>query len=228
MLWSAWRWYNYCDGGSAWAWWPAYLSFWDRVCNLGLPEFERLRHYEAAAIHGSYRFMHKKFWIVCDRPTVIGRDEQNRAHCDTGPQLAWADGYALYHIHGVRVTKQIVEAPETLTADQIRNETNAEVRRVMLSRFGEARYLDEIGAELIHEDEFGKLYRAEIPNDEPLVMVRVMNSTPEPDGSIKPYTLRVDPRCTTAQDAVASTWRYSDTGVRVFPSAADYRPAVET
>ena len=30
-------------------------------------------------------------------------------------------------------------------------------------------------------------------NDEPLVMVKVMNSTPEPDGSFKPYFLRVHP-----------------------------------
>ena len=47
--------------------------------------------------------------------------------------------------------------------------------------------------EKIAEDEFGELYRSELPGDEPLVMVKVINSTPEPDGSSKPYFLRVHP-----------------------------------
>jgi len=41
----------------------------------------------------------------------------------------------------------------------------------------------------------GELYFAEVPGDEPLVMVKVMNSTLEPDGSPKPYFLRVHPQC---------------------------------
>lgn len=166
--------------------------------------------------------------LLSERPTACTTDLQGRLHNEAGPALGYGDGYGLWAIHGVRVSQRVIEQPETVTAEQIRDEPNAEVRRVMLARFGESRYLDEIGAELEHEDEFGQLYRARIPGDEDLVMVRVMNSTPEPDGSIKPYTLRVDPSCHTAQDAVASTWRYSDTGARVFPRAEDYQPAVET
>jgi hypothetical protein len=37
-------------------------------------------------------------------------------------------------------------------------------------------------------------------------MVKLRNSTREPDGSFKPYWLRVDPRCETAHAAVAWTW----------------------
>jgi hypothetical protein len=57
-------------------------------------------------------------------------------------------------------------------------------------------------------------------NDEPLVMVKVVNSTPEMDGSFKDYFIRVDPNCRpmlddnkfgdpqelTARNAVASTF----------------------
>ncbi|MGH9553254.1 MAG: DUF6745 domain-containing protein [Terriglobales bacterium] len=37
-------------------------------------------------------------------------------------------------------------------------------------------------------------------------MVRVINSTPEPDGSYKHYFLRVPPEITTAKSAVAWTF----------------------
>jgi hypothetical protein len=87
----------------------------------------------------------------------------------------------------------VIERPEALTVKDIRQEKNAEVRRVMLTRYGWARFIVDSGAKRIAEDEFGELYRTEIINDEPLVMVKVMNATAEPDGSYKPYFLRVDP-----------------------------------
>jgi hypothetical protein len=51
------------------------------------------------------------------------------------------------------------------------------------------------------------LYRAEIPGDEPLVMVRVLNSTPEADGSRKAFFLRVPPDMSLAQAVV---WMSAD------------------
>ena len=42
--------------------------------------------------------------------------------------------------------------------------------------------------------------------DEPLVMIEVINSTQEPDGSFKTYFLRVPPNCETAKEAVAWTF----------------------
>ena len=220
-------WSSYSNGGNMWSGWVAYLSFFRDVARLCLPQYEAFQHYESAAVHGGYRFTHKRFWIVSDRPMTIGRDDQNRPHCDDGPQLAWRDGFATYYWHGVKVTRQIIEATETLTATQIQAETNAEVRRVMLTRFGEARYIQDIGAVPVHTDEFGALYRVPVQDDEPIEMVRVLNSTPEPDGSTKNYWLRCEPGSKTAQEAVASTWRYPD-GTRVFPRATDYTPMMET
>lgn len=124
----------------------------------------------------------------------------------------------------------MVEAPETITAAEIQAEPNAEVRRVMLERFGAARYIQEIGAKEIDRDldQYGArrvLYQAEMDGDEPLVMVQVVNSTPEPDGTYHEYWLRVDPRCRTAREAVASTARWPD-GRRVF--SFNETPRVET
>ncbi len=116
----------------------------------------------------------------------------------------------MYAWHGVRVRRYIIERPGEITIDAIKSEQNTEIRRVMIERYGLSRYLLDSGAVKVHGDETGELYRTEIPDDEPLVMVKVLNSTPEPDGSKKPYFLRVPPQLTTARDAVAWTFGYEN------------------
>src|SRR5574343_503673 len=48
--------------------------------------------------------------------------------------------------------EQIVMHPETLTLDQIENETDVETRRIMIQRYGVAKYLTETGAKVIDSD----------------------------------------------------------------------------
>jgi hypothetical protein len=114
-----------------------------------------------------------------------------------------------------------------LSTEQILGETNAEVRRVMIDRFGAERLLEQADARVldeVHEPPFpglldAKLYRLDVPDDEAIVMVKCRNSSPEPDGSFKDYWLRVAPECKTAHQALAWTW-----GMDV----NEYRPLVET
>jgi hypothetical protein len=131
----------------------------------------------------------------------------------------YPDGWGIWAIHGVRVSQQVVEQPSTITVAQIEAEKNAEVKRVMVDRYGQARYLVDSGAQQIHADDYGVLYRKEIPGDEPLVMVKVVNSTAEPDGTYKDYFLRVPPTIMTARAAVAWTFEKEE---------ADYEPAIQT
>lgn len=263
-----------------------------------------------------------EFVILSERPVINEVDEQGRLHNESGPAIGYKDGYGLWAIHGVRVPKRVIEAPDTLTPQEILGEQNAEVRRVMLARYGTAKFIENIGAKPVHEDEFGHLFRVDIPDDEPLEMVKVIDATPCPidfplaDGCVlrpdhtnnagmgyaqgatlpswvvkergdhgmqldgpfytvegattaaqhisnggvvveivytppsdggeivsphgvdpktglplrvfKVYWLRVQPGSKTAQEAVASTWRYRETGARVFAKATDYRPDIET
>ena len=106
-----------------------------------------------------------------------------------------------------------------LTVDQIQAEDNAEVRRVMLEHFGFDRYLRDSGAARTQSDEFGTLWRVALPGDEPLVMVEVVNATPEPDGTVRTYFLRVPPHIDTARSAVAWTFDLS---------ADEYAPLQQT
>ena len=218
VLCAQWAW-RMSQGGNQWSAWVAFLSFFRHVAQLPL-DYGKWDHWERAAIHGGLRIMHRDFCIVSDFPETLLVDAENRPHCDTGPFCRWRDGSALYAVHGVRVPAWLVEHPERLTADHITRESNAEVRRVMLERYGADRYIRDIGAVALDASDFGTLYQVPLGDDEPLTMVRVTNSTPEPDGSYKDYWLRVHPelrpmrrgeyvghaQAMTALNAVASTF----------------------
>jgi hypothetical protein len=79
--------------------------------------------------------------------------------------------------------------------------------------------LEEVGARPLHRDATGVLWRIDLPNDEPVVMVEVLNSTPEPDGTTRTYWLRVPPTTSTARAGVAWTFGLTE---------AEYHPARET
>lgn len=75
---------------------------------------------------------------------------------------------------------------------------------------------------LIHSDQHGELFEEEggVFGSQPLMLLRVRNSTPEPDGSFRSYLLRVPPTCRTAREAAAWTFGFED--------SRDYRPEIET
>ncbi|GCD95795.1 DUF6745 domain-containing protein [Embleya hyalina] len=161
--------------------------------------------------------------LVAERPTLLHRDESARLHNGEGAALAFPDGFALHAWRGMPVPADFVTtlgpAGGALNARRIRDEDNAELRRVMLEIYGYDRYLAEVGARPLHRDEIGVLWRIELPGDEPIVMVEVLNSTPEPDGSVRVYWLRVPPTTRTARAGVAWTFGLTE---------QEYRPARET
>ena len=63
------------------------------------------------------------------------------------------------------------------------------------------------------------LWRLRMDRDEDLVMVEVVNATPEPDGSRATYWLRVPPDMGSAHAAVAWTFGLNE---------GNYRPLAET
>ena len=147
---------------------------------------------------------------MSERPLKIRHDTEGRLHSDSGPAMAFGDGFTTYAWHGVTVDRDVIEAPDRITVAMIDKESNAERRRVMVERFGADRMVREGGAELIDADATGKLWLRKMPFDywqrEPVVVVEVENSTPEADGSRKTYFLRVPPTTKTAREAVAWTF----------------------
>lgn len=157
--------------------------------------------------------------IMCERPSELHRDELGRPHRGEGPAMSWSDGFALYAWHGMPVPEDFSRSLGELTVERIDTEANAELRRVMVEHFGYDRYIDESGATPIHRDDTGVLWRIELPDDEPIVMVEVINATPEPDGTRRKYWLRVPPYVRTARQGVAWTFNLTED---------DYHPTQET
>ena len=174
------------------------------------------------------------FWVlthafVAIPPPEVVFDRDHRPHCETGAAVRWGTSGEVYFWHGIHVPKKVVLAPETIHVSEIETERNIEVRRVMIERYGAGRYAVDCGEELAR-DEFGVLYRKNwVPNRtsmfeswgeaEPIVVVKVRNSTAEPDGSFKDYYLRVPPTMRTPREAIAWTFGLP---------ANDYAPEVET
>lgn len=175
-------------------------------------------------------------------PVVARFDEQGRLHNATGPAIEFSDGFLVFFIHGIEVGRQAIESPASIPINLIRDCKNIEQRRILIDLYGKDRYILGLGLKPIHRDDFGELYRADIPNDEPLCMVKVLNSTPEPCAKCGTVTKEIDARvggrcdcgtpfvykdywmCVpftvqTAREAVA--WTFSK-------SAEGYRPLRET
>ncbi|MFF6988893.1 DUF6745 domain-containing protein [Streptomyces sp. NPDC010273] len=144
--------------------------------------------------------------VLSERPSALHRDEAGRLDHGDGPALAYPDGFALHAWRGMPVPAAFLAELPTLTPDRIRAEENAELRRVMLEYYGYDRYLTDSGARPLHRDETGTLWRIDLADDEPVVMVEVLNSTPEPDGTHRTYWLRVPPSTRTARAGVAWTF----------------------
>ncbi|MFE9664017.1 DUF6745 domain-containing protein [Streptomyces sp. NPDC005955] len=173
----------------------------------------------AVARSAGWWWPYEKVAVVCERPTALHRDEAGRLDRADGPAVAYPDGFALHSWRGMPVPGEFLDELAGLTPQRIREEENAELRRVMLEHFGYDRYLAESGAVPLHQDETGRLWRVPLPDDEDLVMVEVVNSTPEPDGTSRTYWLRVPPTVTTARAGVAWTFGLTE---------EEYAPVRET
>ena len=210
-------WYATC-WGQHWAGWQSWVAFMREV--LGLEsETEPMAGIRLITENAGWWIPYQGICWISDRHHVLNLDDRGRLHCETGPAVAYRDGLAIYAIHGTRVPPAVVEHPYTIQVSDIDAERNAEVRRVMVDRYGPDRYIRDSGATLVHQDDFGSLYLKSQPGDEDLCMVKVVNSTAEPDGSFKDYWLRVPPTMQTAKGAIAWTFGLKE---------ADYTPTLQT
>ena len=120
---------------------------------------------------------------------------------------------------GVLVPEKVIFAPETMTAAEILAEPNAEVRRVMLDRFGLERFLAGCNSTVRDEDQDPggqrQLIAVDLPGDEALVCVIILCPS-----TGRRYMVRVPPATQTCHEAIAWT--------AGFDNPADYAPVQET
>ena len=164
------RWGNNYQGGNMWAGYDCYLTSCRDILGLKLTSHAAYSHWEQAAIHGGFRVMHEEFCLVSDFPEVLRVDDQNRPHCETGPSHRWRDGWALYHLWGIKVPAEWIENRDTIDPSEILKSPNVEQRAVGM-RFLGARMISALKPRILDGD----------PNSEMGALVEVrLDGFPEP------------------------------------------------
>ncbi len=197
----------------------SWVGYYDYLSKIGIKGTESLEGIKTITQSCGWWWPFENLCILSDRPTEITRDNRGRLHNETGMVMRYADGWGFYAWHGILVPDYVILLPEPIDLEMIEAEPNVEVRRVLIERFGLDNYLKERQVIKIHQDKCGILYRMNLQGDEPVLVVHVVNSSPEPDGSYKEYFLRVPPTMTRARQAIAWTFGLTE---------EEYEPLSET
>jgi len=130
-----------------------------------------------------------------------------------------------YDVRSIDVWERIIARDKRCTPQMAISFRNVLARKEAIDRIGFQTFLKKKLATVREEDpEWGTLY--ELPGEtpsEPMVMLKVINSTAEPDGTFSEYYLRVPPNMQTAREAV----RWTFGGDEMFGQQA-YEPLVQT
>lgn len=157
--------------------------------------------------------------ITTPPPSALYRDDRGRLHNPAGPAIAWGDAWAIWAWHGTRVPQAVIEHSESLTAQQVLTESNAEIARAMYEIIGAERFMGSAAPAVLDTDVDGRgmarrLLRVQAGwADEPLVAVEV---TCPSTGHV--YHLTVPPGTRSCQEGVA--WAAGMT-------VREYAPAIE-
>ena len=194
----------------------SWVSFFRDVCGWEDPLLEKFSVLETLVKSCGWTWWHQNVLAISDRPRVISRDNENRLHCETGPSIAYPDGWSLFHWHGVSVPAGWIMDKQSLSAKTALTWENIEQRRAACEIVGWAKIMHELDARVIDEDgdpEVGILLEAEIPDSGRERFLKVLC------GTGREFVLPVPPEMQTALEANA--WTY---GLDKF----EYKPEVRT
>ena len=143
-----------------------------------------------------------------------------------------AFGSTCFYYENILVPPRYINDPESLTFDEVINHENTEIRYVGMQIYGYDRMSEENRFRIIDSDvaedgtdrellQCDGVFKEKADTDapEPIAILKVINSSPHPDGTFKTYYLKVPPTMETCQQAVA--WTFNK-------EADNYAPAQET
>lgn len=79
-------------------------------------------------------------------------------HREDGPALYMERNKSLYFWHGINVPEWVIMEPESINLKDIMETENLELRRILIERYGQGRFIADIGGEKKHQDKFGILW----------------------------------------------------------------------
>jgi hypothetical protein len=128
--------------------WLSFYDYFAQICGLS-DQTQKLCGIFQVAKNAGWWLPHKNICWISERHNELHRDDDGRLHCTEGPALSYPDGWSIYAVGGVRVDEQVIMRPETQTLDQIRSESNAEIKRIRIERYGWKKYLEATGAKVL-------------------------------------------------------------------------------
>ncbi len=195
------------------------LPFFDIAGAAGFKVPEMVPYFQLANF-GGWWWPFPDVCLMIERPSRLSVDKEGNLHNSIGSALKYRDEWETFAWHGTFVPDRFLEFAIKRDVTNIFYEPNIEIRRMMLEMYGLEAFIKDSGAEKVQEDKCGALYRQQFgDNHEDIVIVHVINSTPEPDGTYNNYFLRVPPETQTARQGVA--WTFGLT-------ADEYDPLKET
>lgn len=187
-------------------WWQAQL--WTSICSgmdfrisvlHCIKDMERWQLLHLLVNYCNWILPYEKICIICDRPTKLHFDNENRLHAEGKPAIEFADGYSLYSYHGVTLPEKYGKIhPHFWESQWLLSENNAELRRVLIQGIGYDRIASELQArELDAWAEYSLLKIDADVDDEPIHLLKM---TCPSTGFI--HALRVPPDTQSAREAI--------------------------
>ena len=134
--------FKFVQSGNAWSGASAFFDFFKNTAQIEI-DWSKWEPYEFLSIHTGFRFMHREFCIISEKPICLKVDNENKPHCDGGPFCEWGDGSKLFALNGVRVPKYLAVTPSSkLDVSFFHQEKNADVRTEFIRKYGVERMLD--------------------------------------------------------------------------------------
>jgi hypothetical protein len=126
----------------------SFYSYFLDVC--GLKACEKLDGLFEQARHCGWWWPFKHMVLATEKPAALHLDERGRLHHATEAAISYGDGWGVYAWHGIRMSWKYY--CQEVTSSAILAESNAEVRRALIERYGQDRFMLDSGASVIDTD----------------------------------------------------------------------------
>jgi hypothetical protein len=113
------------------------LAFYDALRERGV-DVSELRPFMEIAQSCGWWWPFDDVCVLCERPSLLARDELGHLHSANGPAVLYPDGWSVHAWHGVRVPATTILHPELITLAQIEREANDDLRQVLMARYAVA------------------------------------------------------------------------------------------
>jgi hypothetical protein len=125
-----------------------------------------------------------KSCYVCDRPFRLEMDAEQRLHSVAGPAIEFADSTCVYAYQGIILPEKYgMVHPQEWQSQWVLEESNAEIRRLLIQEIGYERLCQELSAKVLDQWREYELLKIEVPQkayvnrqqviEEPVVLLKM-------------------------------------------------------